>query len=107
MPEIAAPPPDRVRTSLPPFGLILAAWIVPALLSGFNSYMQDRLDRHPVEWRWVLFNSVDWLLYAVLTPLVFRASRRFPLQRPHLARSIVIHVAGALAMCIAWATLGT
>jgi hypothetical protein len=87
--------------------LIFAAWLVPALLSGFNSYVQDRLDSRPPDWRWVLFSSIDWLLYAVLTPFVFRASRRFPLERPHLARHIALHVAGALGMCVAWAALGT
>ncbi len=86
--------------------LILAAWLVPALLSGFNTYMQARLGGRPPDWHWVLFNSVDWLLYALLTPFVFRASRRLPLQRPHLSRNISLHVAGALAMCVAWAALG-
>jgi signal transduction histidine kinase len=99
--------PARART-VPPIGfLIFAAWLVPALLSGFNSYAQFRLDGSPADWRVVLFSSVDWLLYAVLTPVVFGASRRFPLRRPHLARRIALHVAGALAMCVAWAALGT
>lgn len=69
--------------------------------------MQARLGGRPPEWRWVLFNSIDWLLYALLTPFVFRASARFPLQRPHLLRNIFLHVLGALAMCVAWAGLGT
>src|SRR5580700_2175172 len=69
--------------------------------------MQSRLEGHPPDWHWVCFNSIDWLLYAVLTPFVFRASRRLPLQPPHLARSITLHVAGALGMCVAWAGLGT
>ena len=101
------PEGDRVRASPPLWVLIFAAWLVPALLSGFNTYMQDRLDGRPPEWRWVFFNSIDWLLYAVLTPIVFRASRRFPLGRPHLARNVALHVAGALGMCAAWAALGT
>jgi signal transduction histidine kinase len=87
--------------------LIFAAWLVPALLSGFNTYVQDRLDGRPPDWRSVLFNSTDWLLYAVLTPLVFRTSRRFRLERPHLARKIALHVVGAFGMCVAWAALGT
>ena len=69
--------------------------------------MQSRLGGQPPNWHWVFFNSIDWLLYAVLTPFVFRASRRLPLQAPHLARSIAVHVAGALGMCVAWAGLGT
>jgi signal transduction histidine kinase len=103
-------PPDmprRARTMLPFWFLVFAAWLVPALLSGFNSYMQDRLDGHPPNWHWVIFNSLDWLLYALLTPAVFRASRRFPLKRPTLARHIAIHLAGSLALCVAWAGLGT
>jgi signal transduction histidine kinase len=103
-------PPDmpaRARTAPPIWFLILAAWLVPALLSGFNTYMQDRLEGHSAEWRWVIFNGVDWLLYAVLTPVVFRASRRFPLKRPHIAGRVAIHIAGALAMCVAWAAMGT
>ncbi len=87
--------------------LIFAAWLVPALLSGFNTYIQARLSGRPPDWHWVLFNSIDWLLYALLTPLVFRASRRLPLERPHLLRNISVHVLGALAMCVAWAALGT
>ncbi len=104
---IAHPPADRARAPLPSLALIFAAWLVPALLSGFDTFMQSRLEGHSPDWHWVSFNSVDWLLYAVLTPFVFRAGRRLPLQPPNLARHILLHVAGALGMCVAWAGLGT
>jgi sensor histidine kinase YesM len=91
---------------LPRLPLIFAAWLVPALLSAFDSYMQSRLSNERPAWRWVIFNGVDWLLYAVLTPAVFRVSRRYPLQRRGLAARIALHVACALGMCVAWATLG-
>ncbi len=111
MPVIAQSPDattsERVHALPPLWVLIFAAWLIPALLSGFDTYMQGRLDGRPPEWRWVVFNSIDWLLYAVLTPIVFRLSRRFPIERPHLARHIAVHVAGALGMCVAWAALGT
>jgi len=99
--------PARARTAPPIWFLILAAWLVPALLSGFDTYMQDRLEGHAADWHWVIFNGIDWLLYAVLTPVVFGASRRFPLKRPHIAGRVAIHIAGALAMCVAWAAMGT
>jgi two-component system LytT family sensor kinase len=93
---------------LPPFWfLIFAAWLVPALLAALNSYAQSRLDGRSPDWRWVLFSSLDWLIYALLTPAVFRASRRLPLEHPHLARNVGLHVIGALLMCVAWAALGT
>jgi signal transduction histidine kinase len=92
----------------PPFWfLIFAAWLVPALLAACNSYLQNRLEGRPPEWRWVLFNSLDWLIYALLTPAVFRASRRFPLEHRHLSRNAGLHAIGALLMCVAWAALGT
>ena len=98
--------PDRQRTQLPRLPLIFAAWLVPALLSAFDNYMQSRLSNERPEWRWVLFNGVDWLLYAVLTPGVFRISRRYPLQRKGGGRQIALHIGWALGMCVAWATLG-
>jgi two-component system LytT family sensor kinase len=107
MSPVAQDPSERARTATSSLALIFAGWLVPALLSGFNSYMQSRLEGSPPEWRWVWFNSIDWLLYALLTPLVFRASRRLPLRAPHLARKIALHILGALGMCVAWAGLGT
>lgn len=88
-------------------GLIFAAWLVPSLLSGFSTFAQDRLDGRAPDWRWVVFNSIDWLLYAVLTPWVFAASRRFRLEPPRRGRHIALHVAGALLMCVAWAGMGS
>ncbi len=99
--------PRPKRSALMLWLLVFAAWLVPALLSGFNTYVQNRLEGRPPDWRWVIFSSIDWLLYAVLTPIVFRLSRRFPLGRVHLTRNIALHVLGALGMCVAWAALGT
>jgi two-component system LytT family sensor kinase len=107
VPNAPSPQTDRLHHKLPPLTLIFVVWLIPALLSGFDTYMQSRLNGNPPAWRWVLFNSLDWLLYAVLTPIVFRASRRFPMRRGNLAQAIALHLAGALLMCIAWAGLGT
>jgi hypothetical protein len=109
MPATAQPTDDlgpHPRSWPPLWVLIFAAWLIPAVLSGFDTYMQARLEGRPPEWRWVFFNSIDWLLYAGLTPIVFRASRHLPLVRPKLARNIALHAADALAMCAAWAGLG-
>jgi hypothetical protein len=102
----SAQPDSRRRTQLPRFAWIFAAWLAPAVLSAFDNYMQSRLGNERPDWRWVLFSGADWLLYAVLTPAVFRISRRFPLEREGLARRIALHIACALGMCVAWATLG-
>lgn len=97
----------RARSGPPAWAVIFGAWLVPALLAAFNSLVQDGLEGRPTDWRWVTFNFFDWLAYALLTPLVFHASRRYPLERPHVSRNIGVHVIGALLMCAAWASLGT
>lgn len=83
------------------------AWAVPAVLSGFNTFMQSRLSREAPDWHWLLFNSLDWFIYAFLTPFVFRFSRRFPLVREQLRTRVWLHILAALALCVAWAGMGT
>ena len=56
--------------------------------------------------RIVVFEGGDWLLYALLTPLVFALARRFPLVRGTLARRLPLHLAAAIALCAAWALMG-
>jgi two-component system LytT family sensor kinase len=105
--ELGEVRPAYVRTLRIPLRWIWAAWALPALLSGFNTFMQSRLSRETPDWHWLLFNSLDWLIYAFLTPFVFRFSRRFPLVREHLRLRIWMHMLAALALCVAWAGMGT
>ena len=77
------------------------------MLAGFERYLQASIYAEPVRVRDVFYSGFDWFLYALLTPLVLRAGRRFPLHRPHVARHVGLHVLGALVLCVAWASLGT
>ncbi|HTF71143.1 MAG TPA: histidine kinase [Edaphobacter sp.] len=86
---------------------IWTAWAIPAVLSGFNTFMQSRLSREAPDWHWLLFNSLDWFIYAFLTPFVFRFSRRFSLVREHLKTRVWLHLLASLALCVAWAGMGT
>jgi sensor histidine kinase YesM len=90
-----------------PMRWIWAAWAIPAVLSGFNTFMQSRLSHETPDWHWLLFNSLDWFIYAFLTPFVFRFSRHFPLVREHLKTRVWLHLLAALALCVAWAAMGT
>jgi two-component system LytT family sensor kinase len=55
----------------------------------------------------VLFTSLDWLLYALFTPLVFMIARRWPIAKPHVARHAALHLVFSLLFCAAWAGAGT
>lgn len=87
---------------------VSAAWIVPAILGGIDTMIQPHIwGGKPANWRAILFNSGDWLLYALLTPGVFAISRRWPLTRPHLPRRIPFHILMSLMFCVIWAGAGT
>ena len=53
------------------------------------------------DWIFAAMQFPRYMLWAPLTPLIFAAVRRFPFQRPGLARPIAIHVCIAL-LCIAF-----
>ena len=99
---------SAVKRRLPPVWVFVsAAWIGPAILAAFQAYMQGRLgNRPPVDWRQLVWEAGDWLLYALLTPLVFLAARRFPLTRELRARHLPVHVAASIVLCAAWALGG-
>jgi two-component system, LytTR family, sensor kinase len=86
--------------------LIPAACLVPAVLDGFQAYMQARLDGQPTSWQFVIFSGTEWLFLAALTPIAYYLGRRLPLRRETLGRTLAIHLGGALLLCIGWASLG-
>ena len=89
--------------------LVSAAWIGPAILGAIQVVAEHRIwgNEGPVNIGQVLFVSIDWLLYAVLTPGVFLLSHRYPLARPRLARHAAMHLGVSLLFCVLWAALGT
>ncbi|MFN2563696.1 MAG: sensor histidine kinase [Gemmatimonadaceae bacterium] len=86
--------------------LIAAVCLVTAVLDGFQAYMQARIAGEPVSWRAVIWQGSEWLILGALTPITYHLSRRFPLRRPRLARNVLTHVGGALALCVGWAAAG-
>ena len=86
--------------------LVAAVCLVTAVLDGFQAYMQARLSGEPASWRAVTWQASEWVILGALTPITWSLSRRFPLRRPHVARSVLAHAAGALALCVAWAGAG-
>jgi signal transduction histidine kinase len=87
--------------------LISAACVVPAVLDALQTYMKGRLDGEPgIPWNDVVFQGMEWLFLGALTPITWVLARRFPLRRETLGRTLAVHAAGALALCVGWATLG-
>ena len=99
--------PGTTRRRPPVWVFVSAAWLGPAVLAAFQAYMQGRLgNRSPVDWRSIVWEGGDWLIYALLTPIVFLIARRFPLTRERAARHLPLHLAAAILLCAAWAGTG-
>jgi two-component system LytT family sensor kinase len=86
--------------------LIAAACVVPALLDAAQTYMQARLDGRPARWEDLVFQGSEWLFLGALTPLTYYLGQRFPLRRRDWPRTLAVHLAGALVLCVGWASLG-
>jgi hypothetical protein len=73
----------------PTWALIFAFWTLIAVLYAsqnvFSSYSQGR----EIDWaRLISWSFTRWLLWAVLTPLVFHFVRHFPIERHDLRRGL-------------------
>jgi two-component sensor histidine kinase len=81
--------------------LILIGCLVAAALD----VLQTRLKGNAA-WGALVFQGGEWILLGALTPITYYLGRRWPLQGPHVSRSLLVHVVGALVLCIGWATFG-
>jgi two-component system LytT family sensor kinase len=87
--------------------LVSAVWIAPAVLATIDQVAQRRLHGDPpANARELLWAGGDWLVYALLTPPIFAAARRWPIARPRIGRRAMLHLGFALLFCVAWAASG-
>ena len=87
--------------------IVSAAWIIPAAFAAINRIAQVPLNGwEPATARELIWEAGDWLVYALLTPIVFVISKRWPLAKPHLFRRTLFHLGMSLVFCLAWATCG-
>ena len=76
-------------------------WAVPATIAVLQSLAPAMYSARGVgtrDWIHAAAQFPRYMLWAPLTPLIFAAVRRFPFQRPGLARSIAMH-AGIALLC--------
>ena len=91
--------PDR-----PNWWIVALVWAVPATIAVLQSLAQAMYSARGAgarDWIQAAAQFPRYMLWAPLTPLIFAAVRRFPFERPGLARSIAVHACIAL-VCIAF-----
>jgi two-component system, LytTR family, sensor kinase len=96
----------RLRSPLGQFALVLAAWTTVAVIDGLAGYALAVLaGRDPAFWSVFRRPLTEQWIWAVLTPLVFLMTTRFPLTSPRLARSVAAHGLAFLALSVAHCVL--
>src|SRR5262245_32682232 len=92
------------RRARPSWWIVALVWAVPATIAMLQVVEPAMFATRGVttrDWTLAATQFARYMLWAPLTPLIFAAVRRFPFQRPQLARSMAIHACFAL-LCIAF-----
>jgi sensor histidine kinase YesM len=88
--------------------IIVGVWSVPALLSACETWMFWRLGNRPgAFWRAVAMEGPAWMIYALLTPLIFALGRRLPLQRARVGRHLAAHLSVSLIIAALYAIVAS
>jgi two-component system, LytTR family, sensor kinase len=92
---MSAPVPRR-----PPWFLLLVLlYVCFALIAGGSDYLKSSIYPSRWPWVWQVYTNLGfWLLWALLTPLVFWLGRRFPLDRQLRPAHVLVHLA---YLCVA------
>jgi len=104
---VANPAVEPLSKSRPYWLLIALACLIPAILDSLKAYLQSRLMGNGVtDWGDVIFSGTEWIFLGALTPITYLLASRFPLNKTKPARVVLVHIVGALTLCVGWATLG-
>jgi two-component system, LytTR family, sensor kinase len=98
-PAVEAPAPEASARPWVRWGVVLGVWGLIILLD------TAQLTFHFEQWEpangWtdaLERNLPPWGLWALFTPVIFHLSRRFPLERGRLRRTLPVHLAAALGL---------
>ena len=100
---------ESAQRASPYWLLVAVVCLVPAVLDAFKSYINSKLyGNGATDWGDVIFAGSEWLFLGALMPITYILGRRYPLlqRRDSIVRMTAIHAAGAIVLCVGWATLG-
>jgi two-component system LytT family sensor kinase len=85
---------------------IVVGWVLIGAAYALNYYVYARhyveiFTRPPTLAQMLVWELPYWLLWAAISPLVFRLTQRFRLERGRLLRNSLIHVAACVALALA------
>src|SRR5688572_14908399 len=84
-----------------------AVWIAPAIFATASNIAQRRMQGEPPpNIAELLFIGGDWLIYAIVAPVIFAVCNRWPVVKPVVRQRLMLHTGFALLSCVAWALGG-
>lgn len=80
------------------WSLLVGLWSIPGLISTSQLYfLWQQKDSPPLTLRAaLLWQFPPWLLWALITPIVIRLGRRFPLEKGRIGSSVGVHLLAVL-----------
>jgi len=84
---------ERIKRRLLRWSLLFACWTFLGLFSASQVYIRYAYNSNqPSSWRQALSVAIpDWYAWGILSPLIFRFARRFPIERDKRVRRFAIH----------------
>src|SRR5262249_57455121 len=82
-------------------GWMLIALSFPLNYYFFSSHYVEIFSKPPTLVQMLVWEIPYWILWAAMAPLVFRLTRRFPLERESWLANALIHVVAGLSLTIA------
>ncbi|HKV74649.1 MAG TPA: histidine kinase [Gemmatimonadales bacterium] len=88
---------------IPIWFFVSLAWLAPALLASMTTMIRAHAGGEPVALKDMVWDGGDWLLYGLITPIVFLVGRRYPLTGPRFPLRLLVHFLASIGLCAAWA----
>ena len=83
------------------FALHVALWTAIGLFFATQTHVDHAYSGHPLTWGQSLSLALlQWYLWALLAPLVFFLSRRFPFERGRVGRALAVHGAAVVVLAV-------
>lgn len=78
---------------------VFAAWALAGMILATQAWVSSDIRGEPIAWGRTLAIWLAWSsIWALLTPVALTLARRFPLERPHAVRAVLLHVIAGLVL---------
>ena len=91
-----------MRWSVRGWAWVWAGWTALAIFFAVSTSLTYLSTGRPASWSITVARALsEWWLWALLTPVVSRLARRYPVQGPQMRRSLAVHTVVGLAIALA------